>query len=123
MLAKESTIPLYILSLFPENFISTPSPFSTNGANISGTSTSINKKDASSISSTTELSETFISSEKFLLPITPSNGAVIVLFFNLATTSPDLTLVLYLISSRISYFSMLYDCVPVSYTHLRAHET
>ena len=63
--------------MFPENLTSTPNPFFTNGANISGTSTSINKKDASSISITTELSETFISSEKFLFPITPSKGALI----------------------------------------------
>ena len=88
----------------PENFTSTPSPFFTNGANISGTSTSINKKDASSISIITELSETLISSEKFLLPITPSKGAVIVLLFNFAITSPDLTLVLYLISSEFRIF-------------------
>ena len=97
----------------PENFTSTPSPFFTNGANTSGTSTSINKEDASSISITTELSETLISSEKFLLPITPSKGATKVLFFNFAITSPDFTLVLYLISSRISYFSILYDCVLI----------
>ena len=97
----------------PENFTSTPSPFFTNGANTSGTSTSINKEDASSISITIELSETLISSEKFLLPITPSKGATIVLFFNFAIISPDLTLVLYLISSRISYFSILYDCVLI----------
>ena len=79
----------------------------TNGANTSGTSTSINKKDASSISITTELSETFISSEKFLFPITPSKGALMVLLFNFATISPAFTLVLYFISSIISYFSIL----------------
>ncbi len=44
LLAIESTLPWYIFSLFPENLTSTPNPFFTNGANISGTSTSINKK-------------------------------------------------------------------------------
>ena len=79
----------------------------TNGSNTSGTSTSINKKDAASISIITELSETLISSEKFLFPMTPSKGALMVLFFNFATISPALTLVLYFISSKISYFSIL----------------
>ena len=36
---------------------------------------------------------------------------IIFLFFNLAITSPVLTLVLNLIGSKISYFSILYDLI------------
>jgi len=63
--------------LLPENLISTVNPLVINGAYISGISTSTNKIDASSKLITIELSDTSISSEKFLFPITPSNGAII----------------------------------------------
>jgi len=44
LLAIDSTTPEYFLRLFPENFISTPWSFFTKGANVSGISTSTNRK-------------------------------------------------------------------------------
>ena len=76
-------------------------------ANTSGISTSTNNEEASSRLITKELSDTLISSEKFLFPITPSKGATIFLFFNFTITSPALTFLLNLIGSKISYFSIL----------------
>ena len=85
--------------------------FFTYGANVSGISTSINSIDVSSKFNIIELFDTSISFEKFLFPIIPSKGVIIFLFFNLAITSPVLTLVLNLIGSKISYFSILYDLI------------
>ena len=109
LLARDSTIPSKLLSLFPENFISTLNPLFTLDENTSGISTSTNNVDASSRFITRELSETFMSSEKFLFPITPSKGAIIFLFFNFTITSPASTFLLNWIGSKISYFSILYD--------------
>jgi len=94
--------------LLPENLISTVNPLVINGAYISGISTSTNKIDASSKLITIELSDTSISSEKFLFPITPSNGAIIFLVLSFAITSPSFTFRLNLIGEIISNFSMLY---------------
>ena len=77
--------------MLPENLISTFNSSVINGAYISGISTSTNKIDASSKLITIELSDTSISSEKSLFPITPSNGAIIFLVLSFAITSPSFT--------------------------------
>ena len=107
LLAVDSTTPEYFLRLLPENFISTFWFFFTKGANVSGISTSIKRTEVSSKFNTIELFDTSISLEKSLLPIIPSNGVTMFLFLSLAITSPALTFVLYLIGSKISYFSIL----------------
>ena len=57
--------------------------------------------------------ETSKSSENSLFPITPSNCAIIFLFFKLAIRSPFLTFWLKFIGLSISYFSILNDCVRI----------
>ena len=111
LLAVDSTVPEYFLRAFPENFIFTFWPFFTYGANVSGISTSTNRTEVSSKFSIIELFDTSISLEKFRLPIIPSKGVVMFLFFNFAITSPVLTFVLNLIGSKISYFSILKDLI------------
>ncbi len=74
--------------MLPGNLISADNSFVINREYISGISTSTYKIDESSKFITIELSDTSISSEKFLFPITPSNGAIIFLVFSFAINSP-----------------------------------
>ncbi len=94
LLAVDSTVPEYFLRAFPENFISTVWPFFTKGAKVSGISTSTKRTEVSSKFNIIELCDTSISFEKSRLPIIPSKGVVMFLFFNFAITSPVLTFVL-----------------------------
>ena len=64
-------------------------------------STSTNRTEVSSKFNIIELFDTSISLEKSRLPIIPSKGVTIFLFFNFAITSPFLTIVLNLFGSKI----------------------
>ena len=66
--------------------------------------------EASSMLITIELSDTNISSEKFLFPTTPSNGAKIFLDLSLAIISSFFTFLLNSIGDKIWYFSILLCC-------------